>query len=138
MFSLCVCVLLSVFPFFVFGLDFFFWIFVGLDGLNLFSGFSWSLSCLASYPFFCSRVAHELSALKRKYLSFVICIQVLCSSQRRASFYSLFRFCGVYSIYFYVDTKSRGADSPGHQTVGKPVSLKHVYEIGKIKQQVLF
>ena len=31
----------------------------------------------------------------------------------------------------------RGSTNPGHETVGKPVSLKHVYEIAKIKQQVL-
>jgi large subunit ribosomal protein L11 len=30
--------------------------------------------------------------------------------------------------------KIRGANNPGHETVGKPVSLKHVYEIAKIKQ----
>ena len=31
----------------------------------------------------------------------------------------------------------KGATNPGRETVGKPVSLKHVYEIAKIKQQVL-
>lgn len=30
----------------------------------------------------------------------------------------------------------KGATSPGRETVGKPVSLKHVYEIAKIKQKV--
>jgi len=30
----------------------------------------------------------------------------------------------------------KGATSPGRETVGKPVSLKHVYEIAKIKQSV--
>ena len=31
----------------------------------------------------------------------------------------------------------KGANQPGKETVGKPVSLKHVYEIAKIKQKVL-
>ena len=30
----------------------------------------------------------------------------------------------------------KGANQPGKETVGKPVSLKHVYEIAKIKQKV--
>jgi large subunit ribosomal protein L11 len=30
----------------------------------------------------------------------------------------------------------KGATNPGKETVGKPVSLKHVYEIAKIKQRV--
>ena len=30
----------------------------------------------------------------------------------------------------------RGSVNPGHETVGKPISLKHVYEIAKIKQKV--
>ena len=31
----------------------------------------------------------------------------------------------------------KGSALPGKETVGKPVSLKHVYEIAKIKQEVL-
>lgn len=31
----------------------------------------------------------------------------------------------------------KGAANPGRETVGKPVSLKHVYEIAKLKQTVL-
>ena len=30
----------------------------------------------------------------------------------------------------------KGANNPGKEKVGKPVSLKHVYEIAKIKQKV--
>lgn len=30
--------------------------------------------------------------------------------------------------------KIKGANNPGHEHVGQPVSLKHVYEIAKIKQ----
>jgi ribosomal protein L11 len=32
----------------------------------------------------------------------------------------------------------KGATNPGKETVGKPVSLKQVYEIAKIKQKVIF
>jgi large subunit ribosomal protein L11 len=30
----------------------------------------------------------------------------------------------------------KGATNPGKETVGKPISLKHVYEIAKLKQAV--
>jgi hypothetical protein len=37
---------------------------------------------------------------------------------------------------FNGEADCRGSVNPGHETVGKPVSLKHVYEIAKIKQNV--
>ena len=32
----------------------------------------------------------------------------------------------------------KGASNPGKETVGKPVSMKHVFEIAKLKQKVLY
>jgi len=44
--------------------------------------------------------------------------------------YLLLKSAGVEEI----KGKLKGANNPGKETVGRPISLKHVYEIARIKQ----